>query len=277
MRIKYSLLPKLRNLTNREMDFLLFIARYQDRSGLVVGVHNQAVCRATGMCKQSFYTVMRVLEAKGLIFCEKKENDYDIRILGNDFSYDGSFNEGYIDLSRKVFHQVRFRKLKSNEKYMLFELLKRTHENRSSFQIYTHNFYKKFMEMLGVTKRVVRYYLHSMRKFFSVGIKDGKYYITYLHSVFHDKDEQIDMIDYGYYVKTQCRRHKIRFDRESLYDTAELIQQYRNHWFDGDKSCQALRSALAGAIEKSVERQKPAERTLQPKYIHKLLRKDLFG
>lgn len=143
MRIKYSKLPMLRNLTNKEMDFFLYIARYQDLAGNVPGVHNQDVCKHTGMCKQSFYTVLRSLQKKGIIEYRKcSEIDYDIHIVDNDFSYDGAFQEGYINLHRKVFHRERFKKLKANEKYLLFELLKRTHENRSSFRIGTQKFYE---------------------------------------------------------------------------------------------------------------------------------------
>ena len=145
MRIKYSKLPMLRNLTNKEMDFFLYIARYQDLAGNVPGVHNQDVCKHTGMCKQSFYTVLRSLQKKGIIEYRKcSEIDYDIHIVDNDFSYDGAFQEGYINLHREVFHLERFKKLKANEKYLLFELLKRTHENRSSFRIGTQKFYENW-------------------------------------------------------------------------------------------------------------------------------------
>lgn len=153
MRIKYSMLPKLQNLTNREMDFLLYIARYQDLAGNVPGVHNKDVCKHTGMCKQSFYTVMRSLEEKKIIKSVKRsEIDYDILILDNDFSYTGAFQEGYVNLHRQIFHQKQFKTLKSNEKYLLMELLKRTHENSSSFQIRTKKLYEVFTKLLGVIR-----------------------------------------------------------------------------------------------------------------------------
>ena len=49
MKIKNAKLPELRNLTNKEMDFFLYLVRRQDLRGYVYGVHNQAVCKATGM------------------------------------------------------------------------------------------------------------------------------------------------------------------------------------------------------------------------------------
>lgn len=278
MRIKYSLLPKLRNLTNREMDFFLYLARCQDRAGLVIGVHNQEVCRATGMCKQSFYTSMRGLEAKNIISCTKKDNDYDVLILGNDFPEKDTWKEGYISLQRKVFHQKQFKGLKSNEKYMLMELLKRSNESsKSSYHIYTYNFYAKFKDLLGVTKRVIRAYLHAMKKFFSIGIKNGQYYITYRRSVFHQKiDRHVDDQDYEYFVKAQCRRNRIRYTADSLKDTADLFKTYRPLYAGIDLTLRELREMVADAICKSVENKEPLDRRLNQKYVHKLLREDLF-
>lgn len=46
MKIKNAKLPELRNLTNKEMDFFLYLVRRQDLRGYVYGVHNQAVCKA---------------------------------------------------------------------------------------------------------------------------------------------------------------------------------------------------------------------------------------
>ncbi len=85
MRIKYSLIDKLKNLTSTEMDLFLYIAKYQRFNGIVVGVHNQDVCRATGMFKQSFYTAMHGLERKGIVKISRTSDiDYDFLILGNE-------------------------------------------------------------------------------------------------------------------------------------------------------------------------------------------------
>ena len=278
MRIKYSKLPMLRNLTNKEMDFFLYIARYQDLAGNVPGVHNQDVCKHTGMCKQSFYTVLRSLQKKGIIEYRKcSEIDYDIHIVDNDFSYDGAFQEGYINLHREVFHLERFKKLKANEKYLLFELLKRTHENRSSFRIGTQKFYENWMAELGVTKRVIRYYLHSLRKFFLIGIKQGKYYITYLHSVFNQKEEKtIDEQEFDYFVEVQCRREKIKFTSEALHDTGKLLRQYRPGIVRQGGTLGELKRIMAQCIQTSIQGQDQRTRHLNSKYIHKLMQTALF-
>lgn len=274
MRIKYCLLDRIKNLTSTEMDFLLYIARKQDRSGRVFGVHNQDVCKHTGMCKQSFYTSMRGLERKGVIsITRSSEIDYDIRIRDNEFPEQESFKEGYINLQRSVFHKKQFKKLKAREKWLLMYFLHITHENSSSYRIGTKTFYKKFMELLGVTKRVIRSYLHHMRSFFSVGIVKGNYYITYRHSVFSPTDPVgTEQAEHENFVSAVARRNKIRkICRKDLEETAELIKQYRQTAkMLGYDIFEVLRVCIGTVAQ---EKEHPKDRTLNFKYIHKLVRK----
>lgn len=276
MRIKYSLLDRIKNLTSTELDFLLYIARKQDLRGCVVGVHNQDVCRNTGMCKQSFYTAMRGLEKKGVIRTFKaSEIDYDITILDNDFSYDGAFNEGYINLQRSVFRQKHFKKLKAKEKWMLMYFLHITHENSSSYRIGTKTFYDKFTKLLRVSGRVIRSYLHNLRRFFSIGIVKGKYFITYRHSVFKAKDEiGTERCCHENFVAAAARRNRIReVTYQSIRDTAELVKQYRQ---DAAVRGYDIFEILRICIRESVkDKERPKDRKLQDKYIHKLVRKTL--
>ena len=228
MKIKYSLLDRLCNLTNKEVDFLLYVAHYQDDYGRIRGIYYRDVCQACDMCKQTFYDVLRSLQQKGVITYVRADRDYNITILDNDFSYKGSYEEGYINVSRSVFDTDKFNKLRAKEKIFVLHLMKVTHENAKSFQIRTENFYKKYTELLGVTKKVLRGYLHSMRSFFSVGKKDGKYFITFLASVFKSKRNvsETDQL-LGHEVKTDCRRSKIKeIDDQAVEDTMQLVKQY---------------------------------------------------
>ena len=267
MKIKYSILPKLANLTASEMEFFLYLARHQnDKTGRITGVHNQVVCKATGICKQSFYTAMRRLQQRQLIVVNKNtDSDYDIQILDNDFPDYQSYQAGYVNLNREVFHSRNFKRLKANEKWLLMDLLKITHENAKSYEIGTRKFYKKYKEFLGVTKRIVRYYLHSLRKFFSIGIKKGKYYITYLHSVMHQKYEKTEgEQEREYLVRTWCRRMKLKAKAQAIADTAEVIKQYRpvasRRGFDIEE---AVRQCMQYSMSSVSE--------LHPKYINKLV------
>lgn len=280
MRIKYSLISKLKDLTSVEMDFFLYIAKYQQKSGWVRGVHNQDVCRNTGMCKQSFYTAMRGLEEKGIVRVEKNsEIDYDILILNNDFTKKGALEkgcEGFISLDREVFHRKQFKGLKAKEKWMLLYFMHCTHENTGSYRIGTANFYKKFCELLGVTKRMIRSYLHNLRHFFSVGIVKGIYYITYKRSIFHPKENiGQEKQEHEFFTAALLRRCKIRnYTTYAFEEVAKLIKQYRYIAADSGKNIFAL---LEKAVEKSIpEGKRPKDRTLSYKYVHKLIRESLY-
>ncbi len=278
MRIKYSLIDKLKNLTSTEMDLFLYIAKYQRLNGFVAGVHNQDVCRATGMCKQSFYTAMRGLERKEIVKISRTSDiDYDFLILGNDFTGDDAFKagcEGYIDLSRSIFHKKQFQQLKAKEKWLLLYFLHCTHDNSSSYRIGTGNFYKKFCTLLGVTKRMVRSYLHSLRAFFSVGIVKGIYYITYKRSVFNQKQGEQEKQEHEFFASALLRRNKIRkYNQEALAETAKLIKQYRGIAHDSGYN---IFDVLEKAVRESIpDESKPKDRKLSYKYVHKLVRKTL--
>ena len=278
MRIKYSLIDKLKNLTSTEMDLFLYIAKYQRLNGFVAGVHNQNVCKATGMCKQSFYTAMRGLERKEIVKISRTSDiDYDFLILGNDFTGDDAFKagcEGYIDLSRSIFHKKQFKQLKAKEKWLLLYFLHCTHDNSSSYRIGTGNFYKKFCTLLGVTKRMVRSYLHSLRAFFSVGIVKGIYYITYKRSVFNQKQGEQEKQEHEFFASALLRRNKIRkYNQEALAETAKLIKQYRGIAHDSGYN---IFDVLEKAVRESIpDESKPKDRKLSYKYVHKLVRETL--
>ena len=155
---------------------------------------------------------------------------------------------------------------------MLLEFLKCTYEGLGSIRMGVKRLYEKFTKLLGVTQRSIREYLHSLRKFFSIGIKDGKYYITYLHSVFRDDGEKAeDTWNYEHLVKKECWRNHIAYDETSLKETAFLVKQYRQ--LGG--GAKALIKIVMLCIQKSVEGVECRDRTLQYKYIHKLVKRCL--
>lgn len=277
MKIKYSKLSELRTLTGRELDFFFYLIRFQDDMGYVIGVHNKEVCETSGMCKQTFYDALRSLERKGIIKVSKNaEADYDILILNNDLSTEEARKEGYIQMNRPVFQKQKFKKLKGHEKYMLLELLKRTNENNRSYIVGTKKFYEVFTELLGVSKRVIRGYLHSLKSFFSVGIKEGKYYITYLHSVFRgERSQTITQVRNRYFVKMTLRRNKAKGEQKEIQDTADLLSQYRERAKSCGISFRALKMLLTDTIKESFQARRPKDRYLSAKYVHKLLRNRL--
>ena len=261
MKIKYSLLDKLNSLTNKEVDFILYVARYQDDYGCIRGMYYRDVCKNADMCKQTFYDTLRSLQAQGIITYSRVNQDYDITILDNDFSYPGAYHEGYINVSRQVFHTRRFHELKAKEKLLLLHFMKITHSASGSYQIGTGKLYTKYMQLLGVTKRVLRGYLHSLKKFFAIGIKDGKYFISYLRTVFNDRVEVSETDQYmRHLVRVSCRRAKIKdFVPAAVKDVVTIMKQYRK---------EAQESSIGKSIFEIVD-----DCICQAsKYIHKLVR-----
>lgn len=277
MKIKYSIISKLNKLTSKEMDLFFYLVKRQDeKTGFVEGVYYRDAMKQTAMCKQSFYNALRGLEKKGIITVTKvTDMDYNIYILGNAFPTKEEYKKGYASLNRKAFHNNNFQKLTAHEKYMLLEFMKGTHENGHSLVMRVENLYQKFMEILGVTKRVIRGYLHNLKKFFSIGIKDGKYYVTYLHSVFEKnktgKAEENWYLEHQ--VKKECWRQHISCETESVDDTVKVIKQYRPHT-SGTKE---ILSIIMLCIRKSVDGIENKSRKLNAKYINKLTRKALLS
>lgn len=276
MKIKYKIIEKLNTLTAKEMELFFYIVQHMNQAaGSTAGVHYRDVTKQTGMCKQSFYNALRGLEEKGVVAISRSsEIDYDIWILGNDFPNQGSYTEGYVNLNRMAFRSRNFKRLKAHEKYLLLEFMKGTHENGHSLQIGVDRLYQKFMEILGVTKRVLRGYLHSLKKFFSIGVKDGKYYITYLHSVFHDryhgKAEENWYLEHE--ARKECRRRHTSYTESDIEEMVRIVKQYRQLCGGTEDMLHILKEC----IRYSVEGVRWKDRMLKKKYIHMLVRKAIF-
>jgi len=65
-KIKYGVLDKLlrADLSRAEMDFILHISHYQDDTGCVSGIYYRDICEALQISYQTFYDVLRSLQAK---------------------------------------------------------------------------------------------------------------------------------------------------------------------------------------------------------------------
>lgn len=277
MKLRYQVISKLNKLSNSEMKLFIYLVQSENQStGLVEGVYYRDVMKHTGMCKQSFYNALSGLENKHIITVEKNSDvDYDVLILDNACPTEKERSEGYINLNRKVFHSAEFQNLKAQEKYLMFEFLKRTHENRGSMRVSVKHFYEDFKKILGVKARVLRSYLHNLKKFFSIGIKKGNYFITYLHSVFkkYNVNDPGWKAERSWYleqlVKKECHRLHISYTMEALADTAYLAVQYKEYV---EKPNDILK-ALMLCIRTSIEGVRYSERTLENKYIHLLMKK----
>lgn len=274
--IKNKLLIKLKNLTQCEIDLFLYLVRRQDVSGNVLGVHNKAVCRITGMSKQSFYNALQGLQEKGIITYQKgSEIDYNVFIINNDFSYQGAKKEGYVDLQRSVYHKKAFKKLKANEKFLVLWFMHIKNVIDASHEIGLGLFYEKYTRMLGVTSRVIRSYMNTLRKFFNIWLKNGNMYISSLDNVFKAKSEVGHRRSVNEnFVEVNCRRLKIKdAPYKQIKDTAYLLVQYKNYAEMIGRDIEfIITKALAHA---AFQFRRPKDRKLNSKYIHKIVRVEL--
>lgn len=292
MKIKNKILTKLTNLTECEWKLFEYMIRRQDNSGKVFGVHNKAVCQTTKMSKQSFYNALRGLAEKKVITYEAgvpeytvnpvakhkifgRSIDYNVTIIDNDFSYEGAEREGYVSLQRKLFRSKEYASLKANEKFLLFWFAHLTNENTQSYKRKAKEFLGQYSAMLGVSKRVVRSYMHTLKNFFAIGVKKGICYITYLHEKF-EKDyssNQRNNVQENY-IQGLVRHMKIKkASTRDIKDTAYLMSQY-------DKLAELHGRDIKLLITKIIcscarKEKEPKNRVLNAKYIHKILRSEL--
>lgn len=277
MKVKCSLVEeKFHRLSASEWALIIFLIRRADeRTATAEGVYYRNVMKETGICKQSFYNALRGLEEKEIIKVVKESDlDYDVRICGNEYpvqTTEAYKEEPYINLNMDIFYTEAFKKLKPHEKYLLFMFLRYSHEKGHSYRHKADEFYKDIKEVLKVTKRVIRGYLCSLKQFFSIGIKNGIYYVTCkIDTIKKSKGRKMEEVwKYEQAVRTECHRNHTEYSDKDLYDTAYLVITSREKF--GGCGTEIVLSMIRECIRKSVSGLLRRERRLSPAYINKLL------
>lgn len=176
MKLKYRILEKLHNVSNSEMDLLVWAVQHSDEaSGTMYGAYYKDYCDEYDRCKQSFYNALYGLADKGIVTFRRNQNDagttsdYDITVNDNAYPWKGSSeatyrNEGYVDLASPVFRSDEFKALKAKEKYLALEFRKRSFETGKGYKHGVRAFYEAWDKSLGVTDRTIRGYIHSLSK-----------------------------------------------------------------------------------------------------------------
>lgn len=263
-----------KKVTSKELDFILHISQYQNEAGEIRGVYYRDFSDC--MSIQSFYDVKASLKEKGIIEVKKNSDiDYDITICGNDFT-DKDFSAGYINTSHAVFKNQNFKAMKANEKLMVMDLMKITYSNKGSWQIGASKFLERYKGLFGVTLRVIRSYMHSIKQFFHVSLRKFKYLIIPKQDIYHqDPGERSGNQIYAEsIVRTLCRRAKIKeYMERDLEDTAALIWQYQRRFQSlsldiVDALGEALNKSLSIINADSAEKK---QHKLNPRLIHKKL------
>lgn len=284
-KLKNSIIDKMiaAQLTSKEIDFLIYVSRFQDDFGCVTGVHYKEVCEAMNISYQGFYDVKKSLEKKGFISSEKSNRiDHDITILNNSFQGQEDIKEGYINTNHNIFYMDNFFDLKAGAKLLAMHMMKVTFSGKGSFNIGVEKFYDEetgFPKRFGVSKRVMRSYLMQIKKFFSVRVKDKKYFIAPQKEVYRKPGQATEQDNFAKHnVEVICRRNSIKnIGLKELRDVAMLIRQYK-------KEALAIQTNVVAVLNTAVERSLEVlnenekciiKRILKPKLIHKMMRQEL--
>ncbi len=282
-KLKNSILDKMleSHLTKAEVDFLLELSHYQDDTGKIYGVYYRDVCAAVGISYETFYATMESLVKKGFLHKEKASyGDFDLTILGNDFSYPGAVREGYISTGHYLFHDKNFKALKAGEKLLTMQILKISGASDKSgsggkYYIAVEGFFAKYTRLMQITKRTLRTYLTRIKQFISVTLH-SKFYlfkpkdICFLEKTDYimpsDKDRLSDQL-----MRTACRRNRATYTQQQYKDTKNLIRQYLDAL--KTETARLFLSAVETSIKKANEplAKRSWNRHLNPKFIHKLL------
>lgn len=284
MKLKHKIITKMiqKKLTRAEVDFILQIAKYQDDKGEVVGVYYKEVTKALNISDQTFYDLKESLIKKGLITAQKGSySDWNIRILDNDFYYKmrgkeeepTRKNEPYLNLNLKVFQTDEFKAMKAGEKLLFLELLRLQMANKGkySIKIGVKAFYKKYKALFGVQKRVLKAYLDTLKTFFSIGIKEGIYYITALKDTKQKNRTLEGQIHDEFALKTLCRRNHIDSSTKDFKDTLGLIKQYAK------RGCNFMKLQIAimkswRTVNREIADPKKWKLELRPELVHTFVR-----
>lgn len=236
-----------KNLTKKEIDFLIVLSFYQNERGIVCGVHYADMMRECEMSTQTFYNCKKSLVEKGVISSAGIWGDYDITIMGNDFTCytQEDYNEGrvkYLRMNAYLFRDVNFKRLKPKQKLLVMDIFHIQNAGAprgvQAYRIRKENFIRKYANveqedgsvskgLLDITKRTLQKYIKMLQLYFSIALKDGMYFFT-LRKVFQRKSAEENTIAMEHLLKTACRRNKIKNpDQKEWKDTVYILLNNR--------------------------------------------------
>ena len=279
-----------KKVTNKELDFLLYIARYQNEQGVAAGVYYKDVCESMGISYQGFYDCKRTLEEKEIIYCEKRSYfDWDITILGNSFKGKENYGRGYVNIHCGMVRSQGFQKCRAGAKLLALILLRNWKINLKksgsrAFTILKDNFNGKYAKLFQVTPRILRGYLGELQEFLSIYLEEGrKYYITFREAAVssgktkhmaRNENEELRMHD----VIVSCRRNRIKEISEKI--AGNLCQVLSQHHRQIESLLFYDLSSIVGrsleVINTGRRNRQKWKRTLSVPLVHKILVEEII-
>lgn len=286
-----------KNLTGNEIDFLLALSYLQDERGCVYGLHYREMMELTGMSAQSFYNCKESLQEKQVISAECMDADYDITILGNDFTCytDEDWNSGnvkYIKTNGKMFHHPGWKTLKPKQKLLAMDLYNINQAGGRTYRIGREKFLEKYANtekngvtvkgLLDISRRTLQKYIKMLKLFFYIGIRDGQYLITLRPHM----DENINKthseteIACQHTVKTACRRTKIGVAQAVSEEAQEIVRvlcYYQKNLLEQRTYIPDIFNRMLEVINENRPLRKKWKRYLKKTLFHKLLKEEFLA
>lgn len=285
MKLKCSLIDNLIPLSSCQYDiFISLVQRSDERFALVRGAYYKDMVKGVrgnkdkiGCCNQTFYNGLRALEKHGIIKVSKQSDlDFDVHICGNEYpehSKKAFEDEPYINFNNDVFSTNSFKRLKAHEKYLFLYFYQYTFKNngKQTKKINKKNFYENMTKKLGVSKAVLRKYLHSLKLFYSIGTLDGNLLVTRLKATNMNqiKAKTEEQWTLEQYIISQCHRLRMKFEKKDIDGLIKYVKDHRKIF--KENGTLVVLSMMMKAMEKSIEGYKPRERELNGAYVNKLL------
>lgn len=180
------------NISSKEFDLLFLLTSIQNEDGTVLYLYYRDIKNSLRCSTATVYNIIDSLVRKGFLKKEKKSThgeDFDIRILDNDFSNDkipikndadGEIirwkmkYEDYISTDFAFLYEEKFMNLPVGAKklalYYLNRYLSSGRESKDKFWFSKKHYLKKeFYERIGVLPRSIRHYYDLLSDYIDVG------------------------------------------------------------------------------------------------------------
>jgi len=164
-KLKNSYIDKMieNQLSSKEIDFILYIAKFQDTTGTIHSVYYKNICEKVDISTQKFYDILNSLQSKGLISYEKKyRTDINVTLIGNGWDANEEI-KSYLNVASKDFTNKSFRELKAGAKLIYLYMQRFTTKGQHMF---VAEFYDKYRDLFHVTKKSIQIYIHELKERF---------------------------------------------------------------------------------------------------------------
>lgn len=282
-------------MTGNEIDFLIALSFYQDERGTVQGVYYRDMMDDTGMSTQAFYDCKKALTQKGVITSKGVHRDYDITIVGNDFTAytQEDYHAGevkYIRMSAKLFQDINFKKLKPKQKLLVMDLYHIQNagapRNVQAYRIRRENFYAKYANsinadgtvckgLLDITVRTLQKYLKMLQLYFYIGLKDGMYFFTlrkhFGKNAMNKKTE--NEVAMEHLLRVSCRRQRIKdIEQKEWRDTLYILLNHRKDIIHSSVNVSGLIREMIKILNVNIPNIRKWKRRLKASLFAKLLK-----